>query len=408
MASASAPADEAAETARLRAAFERFARLGCPEDPLYVALSRAVAARPAWAGLLAAAPRPQQSPTLWFAAVHDRLLALQEAGGPAPALAAWYPSLGGQRLPDDALPPALEAFLAAEGGRVRDDIATRATQTNEIGRCVVLHPILRGLARGRAGARFALLDVGSSAGLNLGVDHWRYRYVEDAAAHREIAVVEGLAGAAAPRIDCRVLADSGLARFESSFGAAQADTAPMPAIVERLGIDPVPVDLDDAAAVRWLRACLWPHDTTRRARLDAAIAIARAQRLPVRRVPAQDIAQAIVQWLATVPGDVQPVVFNSWVLAYFEPAALAAHVDALRQAIERTGLAWISAEPIECVRQGWPQVPELGDPPAHACASADDMRAATLWTVATRGAAGRIEWTLAARSHAHGRWLQWC
>jgi hypothetical protein len=406
LAPASAPASAPApgETARLQADFERFARIGCPEDPVYVAISEAAAGRGDWAGLLAAAPREQRLPTLWFAAVHDRLLELHDAGGPEPALAAWYPSLGGHRTPDRALVQAVDAFLSTEDAPVRERIAARSTQTNEVGRSAVLHPILRQLARRGCGPRFALLDVGCSAGLNLGVDHWCYRYVDDESG-REIAAFAGRGGAAAPRIESRVLADDGLARFAASWAAEPASVEP--AIVDRLGVDPAPVDLDDPVAVRWLRACVWPYDTTRRRRLEAAVAVARERRWPVRRVAAERIGSAITQWLATIAPGVQPVVFNSWVLAYFEPAAVEAHVALLRHAIETSGLAWISAEPIERVRRWWADVPDLGDPPAGACATADDMRAATIWTVATRGRDGRVAWSLAARSHAHGRWLQW-
>lgn len=403
IAPATATADE---TSRLRDAFARFARIGCPEDPLYVAMARAVADRADWASLLSAAPRPQRQPTLWFAAVHDRLLELHDEGGAQPALAAWYPSLGGHRLPDRDLPGALDAFLSAEGEAIRERIATRTTQTNEVGRSAVLHAVLRRLAQRDGRARFALLDVGCSAGLNLGVDRWRYRYVDDATG-REFAVVDGSACEDAPRIDCRVLAGRGREDFAALCARARTNPRLEPDVASREGIDPAPVSLDDPAAVRWLRACLWPHDAARRARFDAAVAVALRHRWPVRQVAPDRIAGAVTQWLATVPPDVQPVVFNSWVLAYFDPAALEAHVAVLRRAIEDAGLAWISAEPIERVRQWWPDVAAMEPPPAGAIATEDDMRAATVWTVAARGPDGRMASSLAARSHAHGRWLQW-
>src|SRR5205085_2658044 len=77
---------------------------------------------------------------------------------------------------------------------------------------------------------------------------------------------------AAPRIDCRVV--GGAPAFRVLAGRAADDPSLEPCIVAREGIDPAPVPLDDPLAVRWLRACLWPSDTARRARLDAAIAIA--------------------------------------------------------------------------------------------------------------------------------------
>jgi hypothetical protein len=42
--------------------------------------------------------------------------------------------------------------------------------------------------------------------------------------------------------------------------------------VERLGLDRAPIDARDAVAADWLRASLWPGQTSRHARLDAALA----------------------------------------------------------------------------------------------------------------------------------------
>jgi hypothetical protein len=384
----------AAETARLQSAFIRFARLGCFEDPLYVAISLAAAARPHWAALLAAAPRTQCTPTLWFAALHDRLLEMHAAGARTEPLFAYYRSLGGTRAPDARLPGEIDAFLAREQATLARRIAARATQTNETGRCAVLWPILCDLARRTGHRRLALLDVGCSAGLNLGVDHWGYGYVDDATG--ALLAARPASAAQAPCIATRVLA-----------GGPPVPTGdPVPQIVARLGIDPHPVDVEDALAVRWLRACLWPHDALRRARLDAAAAFARTTRWPVRAVPAARTSAAVAEWLATVPGDVLPVVFNSWVLAYFDPDALEAYVGELLQGIAGRGAAWVSAEPPQRARRWWPGLPGPVLLGSGASIPAAELADATVWTVALRGAAS-VEWLLPARSHAHGRWLQW-
>jgi hypothetical protein len=115
-----------------------------------------------------------------------------------------------------------------------------------------------------------------------------------------------------------------------------------PRIAQRLGVDPAPVDVHDEAALRWLRACLWPHDRARMLRFDQAAGIVRGAGWPVQAAP--DAYAAIEPWLDTLDAGVQPVVFNSWVLAYFEPAALAAHVAAMRALVQRRGIAWLSAE----------------------------------------------------------------
>lgn len=152
------------------AQFERFARLECPEDPLYVALCRLLATRPAALALLDAAPPVQQRPNLLLAAIHDRVLA--GAGG---ALAAYYPSVGGTHAPDAGLAAAFDGFFAAQAAALAALVATHATQTNEIGRSAVLWPALAALQQAGGGRPLALLDFGCSAGLNLGVDRFRIR-----------------------------------------------------------------------------------------------------------------------------------------------------------------------------------------------------------------------------------------
>lgn len=368
---ATAPGAHASTPTERQQQFLRFAETECGEDPLYVVLCRLLAERPGALALLDSAPRPQQRPNLLLAAIHERVL--DGAGG---ALAAWYPSADGTRAADDpALPAALDDLLAREHAALAAHCAQRATQTNEIGRCAVLWPALAQIAAATGGRPLALLDFGCSAGLNLGVDRYRYQH----GAERW-----GPDDPAAPLITCHPVG-----------GATPPQHAPA-RIATRLGIDPAPVDLHDEAAVRWLRACLWPHDRARRERFDAAAAIVRAAGWPVHAEP--DCAAAIEPWLDGLSAGVQPVVFNSWVLAYFTPAERAAHIARMQDLVQRRGIAWLSAE--------GPGL-RLGDlPPSPAAderVSAAEIANASLWWLSLPGVAPR----LVARSHAHGRWAHW-
>ena len=77
------------------AQFRRFADQECTEDPLYVALCRAIADEPGLLALMRHAPPTQARPNLLLAALHERVLA-----GSRQDLREYYPSVGGQRKPD--------------------------------------------------------------------------------------------------------------------------------------------------------------------------------------------------------------------------------------------------------------------------------------------------------------------
>jgi len=371
-----------AVVAALQQKFAWFAANAFEDEPLYRALATAAARRADWAALLAAAPASQRLPLLWLAALQDRVLALV-ASGERPALADYYASAGPARAPDAALESRVGEFVERHRAALVHAIATRSTQTNEIGRCAVLWPVLQQLVETTGHRRIALLDVGCSAGLNLGVDRWRYRYVDDASG-ATLAATPPDRDPRAPEIACRVLA-----------GARPSATA-LPEIASRHGIDLNPIAVDDPAEVRWLRACLWPHDAERRERFDAAVAIARTQHWPLSATT--DAAASVDDWLRGVPADALPVVFNSWVLRYFDAGLLQRHVDSLRAQVARRGVAWISAEDPALSRAWWPGMPEV------ALASSGN---ATSWTVARPDGRGGVAWQLAATSHAHGHWMQW-
>lgn len=351
-----------------------------PADSLYARMAMVVAERPSLAGLLLAAPPERRWATLLFGALHERLLALKDEGATLPALAQYYPSLHGSRKPDKALGDALESFVAAHGGRLRETIARRITQTNEVGRSAVLWPALAEIARSHGGRSLALFDFGCSAGLNLGVDAFRIAYRHpDGSPWFEVG-----GGAEGPLLPCRLLG-----------GRPPQDPW---RIERRLGVDREPVDIQDAEALRWLRACLWPEEAARAERFEGALAVARAARHPVRAAP--DGLAVLDSWLRELPAGMTPVLFNSWVLAYFTPEELAAHTARVHALIREHGLVWLSAEDNTrlAATTGLPLTPAR-----HASAPGT----ATYWALSERDGQGGVASRLLASSHAHGEWLDW-
>ena len=156
----------------------RLQREGCARlgSPLYARLLAGLAADHGAGGLTAELLEGRSARP-----VHDAL-ALRLLGavhrivldGRAPELAQFYPSAGGLAAGDPT--PAFLAAVATHRREVEDGLA-RGVQTNEVGRAAVLVPGFALVAR-RTGLPLRLREVGSSAGLLL---RWeRYRYVAGA------------------------------------------------------------------------------------------------------------------------------------------------------------------------------------------------------------------------------------
>ncbi len=86
----------------------------------------------------------------------------------------------------------------------------------------------------------------------------------------------------------------------------------------RVGLDLSPLDLNDAAEVRWLEALVWPGEEYRLPRLRAACEIAR--RYPPRIVRG-DLRADLRQLAEQAPTDATLVIFHTAVLAYVHDPA---------------------------------------------------------------------------------------
>lgn len=348
-----------ASVEELRGRFRAQASTAGARAPFLARVCVAIAERPDLAALLTAAPETQQAPTLLLAAIHAEVL-----GDPGSELAGWFPTTAAHPRDGDVGPP-LERFVAERTLALRHSVATRSTQTNEVGRCGVLLPALGRIAD-ECGP-LALVDVGTSAGLNLRLDRYQYAYEPG-----------GAVGPPSP--------------VQLTVGTRGDVPVParLPEIAARIGIDRQPVDVTDAADATWLRACVWPDQRDRLARLDQALAIAAEVPADVRRGDAvADVADAVDA--AASAG--HPVVVNTWVLSYLDPTERAAYVGELARIGATTDLSWVFAESPALT-------PGLPHPTALA---GDDLTALGL----VRWRAGRAEaWHLGI-AHPHGYWLHW-
>ncbi|WP_405017622.1 DUF2332 domain-containing protein [Kitasatospora sp. NBC_00070] len=280
-------------------------------SPLYEFLLRRAALDVAAGGPCAAAiagyeqaPGPDAIALRLLGGVHALVLT-----GRAPALAAYYPSAGGEfTLPvPEAAWTAFRATVAEHLDWVRTWL-TRPPQTNETGRANLL---IAGLLHLSADAPLPvrLFELGASAGLNLLADRFR---------------CEWSGGAHGPADSPVRLTDAW--RGDPVFRSDR----PLPDLefTERRGCDLTPIDPLSPEGALALRAYVWADRPERAARLDGALALAAKHSAPVERLGAAEFLRRVsvaegtltVVWHSIMR---QYVPADEWALVETELARLA-------------------------------------------------------------------------------------
>jgi hypothetical protein len=335
--------------------FVRYAEGVRASSPLYGRLLLAVADDPDLLALAGVARRDQPAGLLLLAAVHYLLLRGRE---PRPPLAAYYPSIVGAATRNDDPAPAFRRFCLVRQEEIRELLASRRVQTNEVGRSACLLPaftLASGMARGRP---LALVEVGASAGLNLLFDRYVYDYGD--------GVLRGEAGSSV-RISCSLM-------------GASCPPLPevLPRVASRVGVDLHPVDVRDPDARLWQRALVWPEHTVRAKTLRRALELARGTPPPVEPGDALTVVPSL---LKAIPEEAVPCVFHTHTVYQFAPQ-------------DREGMDLLLAE-LSAPRDLLLRVAMEPSDAAHSVLSLYAYRH------------GRQEkWRLAACDY-HGMWLAW-
>lgn len=275
-------------------------------------------------------------PLRLLAGVHREVLA-----GRAPELTAHYPSAGGDGRGGDAVggvlalcadpPPGLRAALE------------RDPQTNEVGRAASLAVGLAAITA-RTGLPLRLLEIGSSAGLNLRLDAYWY------------GAGDGWGDPASPvRFEAADFVGSG------PFGARPFASAPT--IADRRGCDLHPIDATTEDGALALQSYVWPDQVARMARLRGALAVAANRPVAIATAAADDF---VAEHLVPATG-VVTVLMHSIMWQYLpEPAQRRIHTvvaDRARLASVEAPIAWLRFEPRpdfvqpETHVEIWPQLP---------------------------------------------------
>lgn len=235
----------------------------------------------------------------------DRLQAIYPPNGPAPDDQLRESLVEAFRRHDAALLPWLDC----------------APQTNEVGRSAALYLGLMEIAR-RTELPIHLYEIGSSAGINLMLDRYKYEF--------------GGKMFGSPGSKLRLSPD-----WE---GPVPAEAKPE--ILSRQGCDLSPIRAADPQQRRRLEAYVWPDQEARHRRLAAAIDILLRAPPEIERADAADWVCERIR--AGRPEGSATVLMHSLTFTYF-PAASKARI---RQHMERIGaqassvrpLAWLAFE----------------------------------------------------------------
>ncbi|MDR6200831.1 hypothetical protein QE374_002740 [Microbacterium sp. SORGH_AS428] len=265
------------------ARYRRFAEEEAPgRSTLYEQWAHAVHTAPELASVLARIPATHRQPPLVFAV--SRLLGAPETEGEE-----WG------------------AWVLTHADVLVAESAARSVQTNEPGRCAALLPALSQIE-----GPIALLEIGASAGLCLYPDRYSYRYVADTGRTRRLDPIAG----PAPVV------------LSSDWSGPDAGLR-IPTVVWRAGIDLHPLDARSAGDRRWLTGLVWPGESGRRERIDAALDMA-AEEPPILRAADAAAPGVIAELALAAPPDATLVVTTPGVLAHVPWEGRRRIIDAAR------------------------------------------------------------------------------
>jgi hypothetical protein len=231
-------------------------------------------------------------------------------------------------------------------------------QTNEAGRSSNFIAAMLWLAGRGLPPRFECLEIGSSAGINLMIDRYRYDLG---------GVVTG--------------PDDAAMRFAPEWrGPPPPDERIEIASVK--GCDVAPLDLTDPAQALRLKAYIWPEHTVRFERLEAAIAEARRRKPDLVRIRAADFVE---QQLALPQAEGTTRVLMHSIVWQYLPEEEQRRITGAMQAAGRNAtagraLAWMALE---------------------------GNRTLLNHGLTLRYWPGGAEPLLIAAAHAHGAWIEW-
>lgn len=230
----------------LSQSFKRFTEECKGSSELYEFLSSQIADDERLLELAAHVREGQPGPNMLFGAVHHLLL--QESDHD---LKYYYPSMSESPENRKNSFASFKDFCLENQLEIIGILRNKSVQTNEVRRCAYLYPTFN-YAYKQVGKPLAMIEIGTSAGLQLMWDQYSYSYGTDQ-----------LFGNVASKVHLTSEVRGELQNIQSE----------PPIITQKIGVDLNVVDLEKHEDVSWLKALIWPEHKERLALFDKAIEI---------------------------------------------------------------------------------------------------------------------------------------
>ncbi|GAA0611429.1 DUF2332 domain-containing protein [Virgibacillus siamensis] len=226
--------------------FEDFAVLECEgSSDLYKNLSLQIAKDNELLNLCLHAREGQPIPNLLFGAVHYLLLQ-----GRKHPLREFYPSLVTAPRNERNAFPYFKNFCIRYAEEIKFILKNKLVQTNEVQRCAYLYPVFCTIYQ-QTKRPLALIEIGSSAGLQLLWDHYSYSYNNSKIYGNRASIVQ--------------------LTSEIREGNIPTNLSVIPPVNFRLGVDIHISDLTNEMEYLWLKALIWPEHKERQEIFETSV-----------------------------------------------------------------------------------------------------------------------------------------
>ncbi|KAF0819945.1 hypothetical protein KIS4809_1217 [Bacillus sp. ZZV12-4809] len=271
--------------ANISSKFKTFGQFECRgSSNLYEFLSNKIAEDNELLVLASEARDGQPVPNLFFGAIHYLLLK-----GKDHELKEYYPSLEEDpRNPQDAF-QCFKDFCRLNSQEIKEILKTKIVQTNEVRRCAYLFPVFSYIFQ-QAQKPLALIEIGTSAGLQLLWDKYSYSYGTGKIYGNSNADVH----------------------LTSEIRGRNVPIFPeeMPPVASRTGVDLHINDLNNQEDFLWLYSLIWPEHLERRNLFEQAAKCLKEN--PVRLIEG-DGAKLLPGLVKEIPDDHSICVFHTHV-----------------------------------------------------------------------------------------------